>query len=489
MGNARVIARNSALLAGAYGVTKIFSVALTAVAARVLGPGGYGLYAMGSAFVEVGRILAGGGVPLIVTREVAKQRASSPRIAAHASLLEVLAGAAVYLLVLAAIVVIGYPREVLFCAILLGSAILLENQSDIVDAVFNGHENVVPSARAFAVGAVVHFGSGTAALLGGLGLYGYCCAAIVGFAARYVVLQFSGWRAGVIARGRSDIERDELVRLGKMAAPLLGAMVVSLMFHRMDILMLGRMVDEAEVGRYGAAVRIIDVLVLMPRVMATAAFPAMRRTLDAEGRELTAMLVAKALRLTLLLCSAVALSVWILAPWALLWVTGREFVSATPTLRILAFGVLMQAASYVFARLLVALERERDFLLIGILSLLCNFTLNLVWIPRYGIDGAALATVLSYVLNSLLYYGYSFAQGVRVPLLRASAGNLAAFFAALVVGYRLSNAKSLAEAGSQFLLPSTIAAMLLTWLLVAILLRALGWRDLSVLREMLRRSP
>jgi O-antigen/teichoic acid export membrane protein len=265
-------------------------------------------------------------------------------------------------------------------------------------------------------------------------------------------------------------------------------MVVSLMFHRMDILMLGRMVDEAEVGRYGAAVRIIDVLVLMPRVMATAAFPAMRRTLDAEGRELTAMLVAKALRLTLLLCSAVALAVWILAPWALLWVTGREFVSATPTLRILAFGVLLQAASYVFARLLVALERERDFLLIGILSLLCNFALNLVWIPRYGIDGAALATVVSYVLNSLLYYGYSFAQGVRVPLLRASAGNFAAFFAALAVGYRIGDAKSLVEAGNQFLALGTIVSMLLTWLLVAILLRALGPRDLSVLREMLRRG-
>ena len=489
MGNARVIARNSALLAGAYGVTKIFSVALTAVAARVLGPGGYGFYAMGSAFVEVGRILAGGGVPLIVTREVAKDRPQSARIAAHASLLELIAGAVVYVLVLAAIVVIGYPREVLFCTIVLGSALWLENQSDIVDAVFNGHENVVPSSRAFAVGALVHFGSGTAALLGGLGLYGYCAAAIVGFGARYLMLQVAGLRDGVIAHRRSQVDRGELVRLGRMAAPLLGAMVVSLMFHRMDILMLGRMVDEAEVGRYGAAVRIIDVLVLMPRVMATAAFPAMRRTLDAEGRELTAMLVAKALRLTLLLCSAVALVVWILAPWALLWVTGREFVSATSTLRILALGVLLQATSYVFARLLVALERERDFLLIGILSLLCNFTLNLIWIPRWGIDGAALATVVSYVLNSLLYYGYSFAQGVRVSLWRSSLANFAAFFAALAVGYRLGHANGIAEASQQVLSLSTVVAMLSTWLLAMILLRALGWRDLSVLREMLRRSP
>ena len=48
----RSIARNSAFLAAAHGSSKVFSIALTAVAARVLGPVGFGLYGTGAALVE-----------------------------------------------------------------------------------------------------------------------------------------------------------------------------------------------------------------------------------------------------------------------------------------------------------------------------------------------------------------------------------------------------------------------------------------------------
>ena len=41
------------LLATAHGASKVFSIGLTAIAGRLLGPAGYGLYATGSALVEV----------------------------------------------------------------------------------------------------------------------------------------------------------------------------------------------------------------------------------------------------------------------------------------------------------------------------------------------------------------------------------------------------------------------------------------------------
>ena len=92
MGKGRVIARNSFFLALAHGASKIFSIALTAVAGRVLGTGGYGLYAMGLSLVEVGRVAAASGLDFLVAREVASDARTASRVASNAAAVKILGG-------------------------------------------------------------------------------------------------------------------------------------------------------------------------------------------------------------------------------------------------------------------------------------------------------------------------------------------------------------------------------------------------------------
>lgn len=486
MGSGGKIARNSLVLGVAQGLTKVFSVALTAVAGRILGTAGYGLYAMGSAVVEVCKVAASSGLDFIVIRETASEAERGSRTARHAAILKLITGLAGYLVAPLAVKLLGYPEPVFFVVLVLGVALFLENLSDICDAVFQGRERMMPTAQAFVLGAAIHFLVGSAVLFAGYGLKGWVLSFLVAYAVRFVWIHVRAARAGVYRLEFRTIERAELSRVAKAGAPLFGAMIVALLFHRMDILMLGRLVEESQVGLYGAAVRIIDVVVLLPRVLATAAYPAMRRTLDRDGRELTAQLVAKSLRLSTVLCATVALVVWILSPLALRWIPGPAFLPATDALRLLTWGIALQGAAHMLARLLVALEREADFLWIGGWSLLTNFALNLWWIPRMGIEGAAWATLVSYGVNVALYYLHALRRGVRVAAGRSILAPLAAILVSAGLAYRFPAHGWLGDASPLLEDALRAVAILAVWFAMLLLTRALTRDDLRQLWEQLR---
>lgn len=484
MGNARTIARNSFVLALSHGLTKLFSVGLTAVAGRVLGTTGYGLYALGSAVVEVVRVTASGGLDLIVVRETTSDPAQGKKTARHVAVMKLAAAFVGYLACPVAVYLLGYPSPVYFVVLSLGFAIFFENLSDVCDAAFQGHERMVPTGQAIVLGSLVHFILGSTVLFAGLGLRGWALSFIAGYATRFAWIHTRALRENIHRIEFRGLERAEFQRLVRAGVPLLGALVVALLFHRMDILMLGRMADTAQVGLYASAVRIVDVVVLLPRVLATAAFPAMRRTLDQDGPATAGIMVAKSLRLTIMACATVAVFLWVLAPFALRWIPGPAFVPATAALRILIWAIALQGAAHMLARLVVAMEREHEFFRIAVLSLLTNFMLNVWWIPRMGIAGAAWATLVSYGVNVTLYFASAWRGGVRIPILRSLVLPLFCVLTTALVAHHVDFSR-----WSSVMQPGLLRAltMVVLWIALAFATRTIAPADVRLAMDSVQR--
>lgn len=461
----------------AFAVSKLFSIGLTAIAGRVLGTVGFGLYATGAALVEVGRIVASAGLDYLVAREVASDPSSAPRVARHAAIIKALAGAVIYLVLVAVAAFGGYPPVVLGVVLIVGTALFFENLSDTLDAVFQGVERMHVTTIAFATSAAFVFVSGAAALLAGLGVLGYAACFAAGYVVRFAVMLRAARREDLVDATAGRIDPAEMKRQLRAAIPLLGATVLAVVFHRMDLLMLGRMETPAQVGLYAAAVRIVDVVVLVPRILATAVYPTLRKQLDEEPERLGAM-VADATRLSLVACSLAGLAVWILAPFALRVIPGEAFVPATDALRWMSWGILLQGGAHMIARLLLAIEAERDFALVAGCSLLTNLVLNLLWIPRLGIEGAALATLTSYGVNLVLYFVVAARRGHRIPIGRSVRGPVAAALAAWASTVFLPELEPVARAGS----------LVGVWLVVLLALRGVRAMDVDRMAKIVRRE-
>jgi O-antigen/teichoic acid export membrane protein len=469
------IAQNTFYLSLAHGASKFFSILLTAVATRFLGPVGYGAYTAGNTFIEVARVIASSGLNYLVTREVADDPAHTTRVASAAAAVKVLLASVVYAGLALLVWRLDYPPPVLHVVLILGVIVFLENISDVADAVFQGAQRMDYITRTMLISSTSIFVFASGALFLGLGLEGFALGIALGCLVRMLV-STTLLRRHFGRISAQNVEGAEVRRMVRAAVPLMGATVLTLIFHRVDILMLSRMTNEASWGHYGVAVRVVDVVVLAPRILATAVYPQMRQAREAGAPTVVALMTTST-RVSLVICSGLALAVWTLAPLAVRVIAGPEFAPAVGALRILAWAIVLEAGCHMLVRLLFSADRERDLLPIGGLGIACNVTLNTVLIPRMGINGAALATLISYGVTLGLYYYYAARASYRVPIWRSAGGPLLSVaLGAGVIGLL---------SGQGLLLRA--AAGTATWILALAVLRVAKPSELEGALRLLRR--
>lgn len=91
-------------------------------------------------------------------------------------------------------------------------------------------------------------------------------------------------------------------------------------------------------------------------------------------------------------------------PGEIMSIAGREYALEPHALLILLAGNLVTGFFGLNAQVLAGLGKSRLLMKINLGILALNFLLNLVWIPRFGLAGAATATVAAYLAQNLLFF-------------------------------------------------------------------------------------
>lgn len=91
---------------------------------------------------------------------------------------------------------------------------------------------------------------------------------------------------------------------------------------------------------------------------------------------------------------------------------GMDYVEGVLTLQILSVGAAIGFSAVIFSPALEALDKEKHSAKAAALSAITNICLNLLLIPIYGINGAAVATALSYS-SMLIFYTYFYWKETR----------------------------------------------------------------------------
>ena len=166
--------------------------------------------------------------------------------------------------------------------------------------------------------------------------------------------------------------------------------------NRIDTLIIQSLIGPAALGVYSAAYRLMEVFKIVPNLAEQTLFPSFSK-LPATGPE-RSRAVSRAFQMLLVLMVPLVVCAWTLGDAAVDVVFGDEFLAAaTP------WGVLMSALAFIalsrpFLVLLRASGELRTANILTGASVLVNVGLNLLWIPRYGPTGAALATLSSEAL-------------------------------------------------------------------------------------------
>lgn len=215
----------------------------------------------------------------------------------------------------------------------------------------------------------------------------------------------------------SAVRAGQLLRAGM---PLMLTGIFLTVYMRIDQVMIRHYLDEGAVGCYAVAVRLSEAWYFVPSVVAASFFPAIlsaRRQDAARYRDRLQALY----ELMTWLGIAVALPTTLCADWIVGLLFGADYAPAGAVLALYVWAGIFVFQSIVRGKWIVAENLQRYALAFTGLATTVNVVLNALLIPRVGLNGAALATVVS-----------CFCQSILVPALfaptRASSGAILSSF-------------------------------------------------------------
>jgi O-antigen/teichoic acid export membrane protein len=245
-----------------------------------------------------------------------------------------------------------------------------------------------------------------------------------------------------------------------------------------DQVLIELMRGSQEVGWYGAPVRVLEGLTLVPRILGYALIPTMAALFTREPGRVT-HLYARGTKYLLLAGLPVAAFGALASGPFILFLFGPDYGPSVAASRILLPASAFMFLSNFGETTLACINRWRTIVVVSTVALAANVGLNLLWIPMYGFEGAAWATLLTegayFLMTAIAVHGY----GHRIAWLRVS-------LRPALAGSAFAATLALALPRVSLLLASLAAS--LVYALAILALRVLDEREWELLRGLLRPS-
>src|SRR5262249_23194812 len=178
-------------------------------------------------------------------------------------------------------------------------------------------------------------------------------------------------------------EFQRLRHLFARSWPLMLSASLFLILQRLDQVMLGAMIGPTEVGWYAAAVRVSDVLRVVPWAILTTVFPTIIRA-KANSQQLYDQRMQALYDLTLWMAICIALPGTLMAGPLVHLLYGAAYGPTAGILRIHLWTLVFSFTGMIAGHWFVAEGLFKLTLQMSVFSVVTNIALNLLLIPSYG---------------------------------------------------------------------------------------------------------
>lgn len=280
---------------------------------------------------------------------------------------------------------------------------------------FQGFSRVTWTARVKIVSGVTRPLLVTIFVLAGLGPVG----AIVGYTVSYGLGALFGlyvlYRYFYRDYPSADEKTDIANRIFRYSLPLTATRGANVLDKHVDTILVGFFMNPLAVGFYTLGKQINAFLLGPARSLGFTVSPTFGEQKARDELDRAASIYETTLEHTLLLYVPAMAGVVVVAEPAVGIIFGTEYLGAVPVVQVLSVFLLLEAITNVTSDGIDYLGRARFRAVAKGIASTGNFILNLLFIPRFGVVGAAAATVIThsgYVLANLYIINQEFPLAV-----------------------------------------------------------------------------
>jgi len=402
MSLARALAANTAVQIAGKVVSIIIGVIVVGIMTRLLGQEGFGAYSTANAFLQVFAIVLDMGLNVMVVQMLSERRGDTA--------FENRAVSAVFslrffsaLIILSIAPIIGlftpYAWELKMAFFAIWASFFFTALNQIVIGVQQRHLKMHVVAIAEVAGRTVllagvliatamHWGLIPVILIVSLaGTANFFVNFLI--ARRYACFKLGfDWSFWKLTIGRSW--------------PIGVSILFTLIYFKSDTLILSWVRPLSEVGIYGAAYRVLEILAVFPFMYAGVLLPIIANAWTKGRKERFANLIRRSFDAFAILTLPMLFGTLIVADKVMVLVAGPDFLASGGILRILMIATASIYLGTIFSHAVVALNKQKAMLPYYIAVALITLALYIIFIPKYGIWAAAWLTVFSEVTVAVI---------------------------------------------------------------------------------------
>lgn len=194
------------------------------------------------------------------------------------------------------------------------------------------------------------------------------------------------------------LNRKLLVEIFQIAIPsMLMNMLMYLNYHA-DILFLSAITEDAYiVGLYGTAVTLGNMLWIIPDAFKDILF-------NRAAKKDNPQEIMVAIFVNIILCLVVLIGFIIFGKWFLGVMYGKEFIAAYPLVLLLFTGTFPMALYKLIHPIYITNGKTGIVVLLLLVAVLVNCIGNMILIPIYSGVGAAIASIISYMICGIIFF-------------------------------------------------------------------------------------
>jgi stage V sporulation protein B len=338
----------------------------------------------------------------------------------------------------------------------------------IIYSIASAYSGYMLGKRMFGEQAIMFaiYGAGRLFILTCLGYFFFIKGAVYGLLAAAFLTTIYGW---IMTRGSDtgNFSMGKLLRFG-IPATLFATIFTAVM--SIDLLFVKALLNNADAGYYAAASTLAKLPYLLFSGLAMTMLPEVARLHANEPIHELQKTIKEAMRLTLMIIAPIGAAISSTASLFLILVYRSEYAPGAAPLSILIVGICLLSITYILAAVINGLGKPKISTIIIAVSLVTSAAFNLLLIPQYGLNGAAIATTLSGAISLVLAAGYIMTE---IKALVSTASVLRISLATAVM-WLISYVIPITD---KFMLPLEYAAMGIGYVAVLVLTKEVRMKD------------
>jgi O-antigen/teichoic acid export membrane protein len=385
-------------------ISKILSTILGLVAiaiiTRYLGRDGYGEYTTIITFLSFFGIIADMGLTLITVQLISKPNADEKNILSNLLALRLVS--AILFLGIAPLTVIFFPysNEVKLGVSVTTLAYLCIALNQILVGLFQKNLRMdkvsiaeVASRIFLVIGIIVVYKLD-------YGLMGIMYATIISSVISFL-LHFGFSRSIQKISLKFDFDYWKIVV--SKSWPLALTITLNLIYLKTDTLILSVLKPVGDVGIYGAAYKVIDVLITIPFMFAGIILPILTKKWAEKNTADFKNILQRSFDLMVIFAIPLAFGTQLIAKDVMVLVAGQEFAEAGPVLQILILAATLIFLGNMFSHAIIAIDKVKKLFLAYLFTAITSVIGYLIFIPKFSYLGAAWMTIYSETAITLAF--------------------------------------------------------------------------------------